>query len=113
MPQIHGCIMGMQCIQPLDEFTCDFGDNAQVISGRHPRVSSTNVSFKKGRISPNTICRMYSHVSCLSGSPAMMSGLVIITDALVPLVMRYDLSPIYPLAFKLLLPSLADMLSVQ
>jgi hypothetical protein len=33
----------------------------------------------------------------LLGSPAMMSGLVVIRDTLVSVVMWYDLSPVHPL----------------
>jgi hypothetical protein len=52
---------------------------------------------------------MYGQVRSLSGSPAVMSGLAIITEAPVSMVIRHHL---FPSAFRLSSPSLANMLGV-
>jgi hypothetical protein len=48
--------------------------NTQLISGHHPKVNSTNASFKTGMVSPDIIHRTYDPVSSLSGSPAVLLG---------------------------------------
>jgi hypothetical protein len=44
-----------------------------------PRLSAMRASFATGIVSLDAICRMYGRLSFLSGSPATMSGLVMVT----------------------------------
>jgi hypothetical protein len=102
-PQIH-----YGHIQHQDNLIGNFGDtNTQVVMEHHPRVNSINISFKREKIHSDVICRMYGLVSSLSGSPVVMSGLAIVTGALVSMVMRHDL---FLSAFRLSSPSLTNIL---
>jgi hypothetical protein len=86
--------------------------NTQVLGGSHSRFSFTSTSFKTGRVYPDAICRMYSWVGSLLGSPAVICGLAIVTDDLVSMFTRYDLSTIWPLELRLSSLLLACMLTV-
>jgi hypothetical protein len=86
--------------------------NTQVIRSRHPSVIFTNASFKMGRTSRDAICRMCSVVRSLLGSHLVMSRLAIITNDLVSMVTRHDVSPIHPLEFRLSWPCFANVLHV-
>jgi hypothetical protein len=79
--------------------------NIKVVSGCHSRVTFTNASYKMGMVSPDAICRIYGWVI----SP---SDLVVNIGTLLSMVTRHDLSLTCPSAFRLLLPLLADTLSV-
>jgi hypothetical protein len=83
-----------------------------VISGHCPRANCTNASFKTGRVSPNASCRKNGQVSSLSGTPEVMTGQAIITDAPVSMVTRHDFPPIQPSTFRLSSPCLTDTLNV-
>lgn len=88
VPQFHTCL-----IQPQDELMDDVGCC--------PSINFIGTYFKMGRVCQDSICRVCSLASFLSGSHAVMSGLSIVTDALVSVDTRRNLSPIHPLAFKL------------
>jgi hypothetical protein len=75
--------------------------NTQLVSEHHREINCTNAFFKTWMVSPDTICRMNEEAISLSGSPAVMSGLAIVTDALVPMVMRNELFHIYLSVFSL------------
>jgi hypothetical protein len=64
-----------------------------VISAAYTPISPS-ASFKTRRMSPDAI------LCSLSGSPAVMSDLAIVTDAPVSAVTRHGLTPIQPLAFR-------------
>lgn len=67
--------------------------NTQVVSACHPRVSISSTSFKTWRVSPGTVCKICNQVSSLSDSQTVISGLSIITDVLVSVATRHDISP--------------------
>jgi hypothetical protein len=69
--------------------------NALVVSAYHPRVSSSNTSFKTWRVSPVTV-RQDLQPGRFSDSPTVISGLVIISNVLVSVVTRHDFSPFHP-----------------
>jgi hypothetical protein len=72
--------------------------------------STPDSSFNTGRVSSDTICRIYGQ---LTFSHAMMSGLEMITDAPKSMVMRQDQYPIRPLVFRLSFFPLVSTLSVK
>jgi hypothetical protein len=69
-PQIHGCIVRMKCVQAQDEDIWIFMSNAGVDNECHPKVNSSNISFKMGMVLHDSICRTYGQ-----GSLIVMSGL--------------------------------------
>lgn len=64
------------------------------------------------RISPDAICKTCGVFRSVSGSPAVRSGLAIVTDVPVSMVMRHHLSHIRPSAFRLPWPCFGYTLSV-
>lgn len=68
--------------------------NTQVVSGRCPRVSFTKALFKMGRVCPDAICRTHCMGRYLSGSSEVMSGLTVVTDTLVLMIVTCFLSSV-------------------
>jgi hypothetical protein len=66
--QIHCHVMRIQDIQPRDELVWGFVTNTQICNLLHPRVSSTSVSFKTGRVSVDITCRRCDRLGFLSSS---------------------------------------------
>lgn len=101
MSQIHRCFVHICDITPRI--------NSSVISATLPKYIRD--SYGRGCVSPGAIYRMYSQL--LSVSPEVMSGLAVVTDALVSMVTRHGMPPIQPSVFRLLSPLSANMSSVK
>jgi hypothetical protein len=74
--------------------------NSQVVRARRPRISCTKASLKMGKVVPD-VCSAHRVGRSLSGSPLVVSGLVMVTDARLSVVTRHDLSHIRPSACRL------------
>jgi hypothetical protein len=70
--------------------------NTQIFSVFCPWAGSTSASIGIERVVSDTICGSYSQLGFILGSPAVMSGLVMVVDALVPMVMRHGLLSVQP-----------------
>jgi hypothetical protein len=80
--------------------------------GTAPQSTLPTLHSRWGGFSPTPYARHMVR-SVPSQSPAVTSGLVIVPDAPVSMVMIHDLSPNHPLAFKLSLSCFATILNVQ
>jgi hypothetical protein len=79
------------------------GINSSVISATNTQIRKAlrhsqlhSASFKTGSVSPDAVCRMYGRLGLLSGCPAVMSGLAMVTDYPVSVVTQNGLSCIHP-----------------
>lgn len=70
-------------MQSQDEAVDNLGDEQPGPQKAQPHVSSTNMPFKTGSLSPDALCTTHGWESSFSSSPAVMSRPVISTDALV------------------------------
>jgi hypothetical protein len=72
--------------------------NTPVVDWCRPKDNVTKASFEMERVCPDAVCRAHFVDGTLLGSPAVMTGLTIVTDAPVSTVTRHDLSPIHSFA---------------
>jgi hypothetical protein len=73
--------------------------NTHILRARLPRVNSTSAPFTTGL--PGHHFQNVRSAQLLSGCPAIMSGLTMVTDALVSMVIRNGFSCIQPSAIRL------------
>lgn len=93
--------MGMILLSPRMKSSVILAMNIQVASGHCPRDSFMKASFKMGKVFSDAVCRAYHVGGSLSVSPAMMSGLAMVTDTLVSMVTRHAFSYICSSACRL------------
>jgi hypothetical protein len=84
--KIYGRVVSSQAVQSQYELLCDLLDEHPNFCSFRPRYTFTSDSLKTERVSPDAVCRTYGRLGFLSGSPAAMSGLAMVTDAPVPTV---------------------------
>jgi hypothetical protein len=65
--------------------------NTKIYRDLCPRVISTSAYFKRGRVSPDAVCRLFNRLGFLSGSPMTMSGQAMVTDVPVSLFTLHSL----------------------
>jgi hypothetical protein len=90
---LHRRVTIPQDIQSQDELIRDIGDEHPDPEGAPPEGQL--------HVPVDAVCRTYDSFGFLSGIPATMSGLAMVTDAPVSMVTRQDLSCIQPSAIKL------------